>query len=346
MKAAIYSTFAGPITIEDVPDPKAPRDGVVIRVAATGICRSDWHGWMGHDSDVSVPHVPGHELAGVITEVGHDVKRWRPGARVTVPFAVGCGRCRECLAGNQHICDDYFQPGFTAWGSFAEFVAIRHADANLVQLPEEIDFTTAATLGCRFVTSFRAVVDQGLVSGGQWVVVYGCGGVGLSAIMIAATLGAQVVGVDVSDEALALARTVGASHTLNARNEEKVPEAVRELTGGGAHVSLDALGSAETCRNAILSLRKQGRHVQVGLLAADEGDPPLPMGEVIARELVLIGSHGMQAHRYPRLLEMIRAGSLRPAQIISERIALEEAPGALRAMGHFATAGVTIIDRF
>lgn len=346
MKAAIFSAFSGPLTIEDVPDPEVPGDGVVIRVAATGICRSDWHGWMGHDADVSLPHVPGHELAGVITEVGRDVKRWRPGARVTVPFAVGCGRCRQCRAGNQHICDDYFQPGFTAWGSFAQFVAIPHADANLVQLPEEIDFATAATLGCRFVTSFRAVVDQGRLSGGQWVAVYGCGGVGLSAIMIAAALGAQVVGVDVSDEALDLARAVGATHTLNARTEEKVPEAVRDLTDGGAHVSLDALGSTETCRKAILSLRKQGRHVQIGLLAAGDSDPPLPMGQVIARELVLVGSHGMQAHRYPRLLEMIRAGRLRPAQIIGETISLEEAPAALQAMGHFATPGVTIIDRF
>lgn len=343
MKAALFEQFAQPLTITDVPRPQPAPDGVVIRVAATGICRSDWHGWMGHDSDVQLPHVPGHELAGVISEVGANVQRWQVGERVTAPFAVGCGSCAQCLAGNQHICDDYFQPGFTAWGSFAEYVAIRHADANLVRLPASIDFATAATLGCRFITSFRAVVEQGQVSGGQWVVVHGCGGVGLSAIMIAAALGARVIGVDLSEEALQLAAASGAEHTLHGGDNQEVLEAIQEITGGGAHVSLDALGSRQTCRNSILSLRKQGRHVQVGLMLADEADPPLPMAQVIARELVIVGSHGMQAHRYPEMLGMIEAGRLDPARLIRRRIGLQEAPAALEAMGRFAAAGVTVI---
>src|SRR5947209_8618589 len=124
MKAAVYQHFGGRLSIEDVPDPTPPRDGVVIGVKASGICRSDWHGWMGHDPDIHLPHVPGHELSGVIQEIGPEVRRWKPGDRVTVPFAVGCGACPECASGNQQICDAYFQPGFTAWGSFAERVAI------------------------------------------------------------------------------------------------------------------------------------------------------------------------------------------------------------------------------
>lgn len=281
MKAAIFEAFQQPITIQNVPDPTPEADGVVIRVEANGLCRSDWHGWMGHDSDIHLPHVPGHELAGVVAAVGKDVRRWKPGDRVTVPFAVGCGYCPQCLSGNQHICDNYFQPGFTAWGSFAEYVAIRYADVNLVSLPTAVDFVAAASLGCRFITSFRAVVAQGRTRPGEWVAVHGCGGVGLSAIMIAHALGANVIGIDIKDETLDFARSLGALHTINAAKEPHLIEALHEITGGGAQVSLDALGSSATCRNSILSLRKRGRHVQVGLMLADEKNPPLPMNVVI-----------------------------------------------------------------
>ncbi len=346
MKAAVYEAFAQPPTIQQVPDPAPPEDGVVLRVHATGLCRSDWHGWMGHDPDIRLPHVPGHELAGVVEAVGKDVRRWDAGERVTLPFAVGCGRCPQCLAGDQHICDDYFQPGFTAWGSFAEYVAIPHADVNLVRLPEAVGDVEAASLGCRFITSFRAVVAQGRVTGGEWVVVHGCGGVGLSAIMIAQAVGAQVIGVDIKDEALILARSLGAAYTLNARNEADLVGAIHELTGGGAHVSIDALGSGVTCRNSILSLRKRGRHIQVGLMLAGEQDSPVPMDHVIAKELEILGSHGMQAHQYGPLLDMIAAGILEPKRLVGRTIALAESPDALVALGEFRETGVTVIDRF
>ena len=178
MKAAIYEKFQNPIHIKHVPDPNPKNHGVVLQVSATGLCRSDWHGWMGHDADISLPHVPGHELAGTITAIGKDVLNFQIGDRVTVPFVCACGSCNQCTSGNQQVCDHQSQPGFTHWGSFAEYVAIDYADTNLVKLPEEIDDITAATLGCRFITSFRAIVDQGKVTGGQYVAVHGCGGVG------------------------------------------------------------------------------------------------------------------------------------------------------------------------
>ncbi len=346
MKAVLFEQFAQPMRIEEVPDPAPTPDGVVIRVQATGICRSDWHGWMGHDSDVHLPHVPGHELAGVVEAVGKEVRRWKPGDRVTVPFAVGCGSCPQCLNGNQHICDDYFQPGFTAWGSFAQFVGIRYADTNLVHLPPEIAAVTAASLGCRFITSFRAVVDQGRLKPGEWVVVHGCGGVGLSAIMIAAAQGASVIGVDINDNSLALASAAGARYTINTRSQDRPLEAIHTLTGGGAHLSIDALGSLETCRNSLLSLRKRGRHVQVGLMLAGDSEAALPMGRVIAWELEILGSHGMQAHRYPLMLEMILTGKLQPGRLVSRTISLEEAPEMLQRMGEFKDPGVTVINTF
>ena len=258
MKAAVFREFEKPLSIEEVPDPEPSENGVVLRVGATGLCRSDWHGWMGHDPDIHLPHVPGHELAGIVEAVGKGVTLWQIGDRVTLPFVCACGHCPQCASGNHQVCDHQFQPGFTHWGSFAEYVAIDFADVNLVRLPDEIDFVTAASLGCRFVTSFRGVVDQGQLSAGQWVAVHGCGGVGLSAIMIASALGANVIAIDISDEKLDFAKTIGATAVLNATQTEDVVESVVDLTKGGAHLSLDALGSPTTCFNSIANLRKRG----------------------------------------------------------------------------------------
>ncbi len=345
MRAVVYEAFQTQPTLQNVPDPNPALDGVVIKVEANGICRSDWHGWMGHDSDIHLPHVPGHELAGIVAATGRDVVQWKIGDRVTVPFAVGCGHCPQCLTGNQHICDNYFQPGFTAWGSFAEYVAIPHADVNLVALPDTLDFVQAASLGCRFVTSYRAVVAQGRSRPGEWVVIHGCGGVGLSAVMIASAMGAQVIGVDIKEENLALAKELGAVHCIHAR-QENVVDAVHTLTHGGAHVSMDALGSVETCRNSVLSLRKRGRHIQVGLMVADYKDAPIPMNAVIAKELEILGSHGMQAHAFTPMLDLILSGRLHPEKLIHKTVNLKESITELISMGDFAQTGVSVINQF
>lgn len=345
MKAAVFEKFQTPLTVREVPAPDPKPDSAVIRVRACGLCRSDWHGWMGHDSDVHLPHVPGHELAGEVIAIGSLVQRWTPGQRVTVPFCCGCGSCAQCVTGNQHICDQYTQPGFTQWGAFAEYVEIRHADVNLVTLPESIDYATAASLGCRFATSFRAIVFQGRTQPGDWVAVHGCGGVGLSAVMIAAALGAQVIAVDVKSDRLELARRCGADHVINGATTDVVA-AIRELSTCGVHVSLDALGSRQTCWNSVNSLRKRGRHVQVGLMLGSEADPPVPMGAVIGNELEILGSHGMQAFEYGRMLAMIESGAINPAMLISDRVTLSEAALLLPEMNRFPGTGVTVIDRF
>lgn len=346
MRAAIFEQFQTPLTIQQLPDPTPDPDGVVIEVKATGVCRSDWHGWMGHDSDIHLPHVPGHELAGVVASVGKNVKRWQPGDRVTMPFVCGCGTCPQCVSGNHQVCDHQFQPGFTHWGSFAEYVAVQYADVNLVQLPEAIDFTTAASLGCRFVTSFRAVVDQARTSAGEWVAVHGCGGVGLSAIMIASAIGARVAAIDISEEKLELARLLGAEAVINGRNNSDVISAVKEVTGGGAHVSLDALGSPTTCFNSVANLRKRGRHIQIGLMLGGENHPAVPMDKVIGNELEIYGSHGIQAYRYPALIDMILTGKLHPELLVQRTISLEESLDVLVNMNSFNTNGVTVITKF
>ncbi len=332
--------------MEILPDPIPRADAVVLKVMASGVCLSDWHGWQGNDPDIKLPHVPGHELAGVVEAVGDAVTQWRVGDRVTVPFVGGCGKCPECHSGNQQVCDYQFQPGFTHWGSFAEYVAIHYADVNLVRLPEEMEFQTAASLGCRFATAFRAIVDQGRVSADQWVVIHGCGGVGLSAIMIACALGAKVLAVDLSEEKLALAKRLGATAGVNASSTTTIASDIRDLTEGGAHVSVDAIGNGEVCFNSIDSLRKRGRHIQIGLMAGDNSLPQIPMGKVLSNELEIFGSHGMQAHRYAEMLDMISAGRLAPEKLIGRTISLEESIDALTSMSEFSNHGVTIITEF
>ncbi|MCX4960857.1 zinc-dependent alcohol dehydrogenase family protein [Streptomyces virginiae] len=343
MRAVVFERYGEQAEVREVPEPGPPAGGVVVRVEATGLCRSDWHGWMGHDPDIVLPHVPGHELAGVVEAVGAGVVNWRVGDRVTAPFVCACGSCADCAAGDHQVCARQTQPGFTHWGSFAEYVALDHADVNLVAVPEELSYATAAGLGCRFATAFRAVVAQGRVAAGEWVSVYGCGGVGLSAVMIAAAAGARVVAVDTAPGALDLARKFGAVHCVDARDTADTAQAVREATGGGAHLSLDALGSPTTAAASVAGLRRRGRHVQVGLLPAAAGSAALPMDRVIGWELEILGSHGMAAHAYPPMMELVRGGALRPDLLVTSTIPLDAAPAALAAMGTAAGRGVTII---
>ena len=340
MRAVLVEEFGATAHLADVPDPAPAPHGVVVAVEATGVCRSDWHAWQGHDDDVRLPHVPGHELAGTVVAVGADVRGWRAGDRVTTPFVTACGRCPECAAGQQQVCRDQTQPGFTGWGSFAQFVALDHADVNLVRLGEEFSAVSAAALGCRVATAFRAVTDVARVRAGEVVAVHGCGGVGLSAIAIAAAAGARVVATDPSPAARDLAREFGAEQVVDA---DDVVERITGLTGGGAHVSIDAVGLPVTCENSIRSLRRRGRHVQIGLLPAAAGRPAVPMDVVIARELQVLGSHGMAAHDYPRLLDLVRGPSFPLPRLVTRELPLEDGPRALADVGGAASAGITVL---
>jgi alcohol dehydrogenase len=340
VRALVMDRVRGPLEVREVPDPVPPAGGVVVRVHATGLCRSDWHAWAGHDDDIVLPHVPGHELAGVVAAVGAGVRNWSAGDRVTVPFTCGCGRCEWCRSGNAQVCPDQEQPGFTHWGSFAQFVALHAADANLVAIPGEISFQAAAALGCRFATAYRALAGRARLAAGEWVTVIGAGGVGLSAVMIARAFGASVIAVDPSAAAREAARALGADHVIASDG----PGRVHEITGGGSHVAVDAIGSEQACADSILSLRRRGRHVQVGLLPPALGRPRLPMARVIGWELDLLGSHGMAAADYPAMLALIRDGDLRPQRLIERVVSLEEAAVRLPRLEHAHPAGMTMID--
>jgi len=344
MRAVMFDTYGVTPVLTDVPEPECDDEGVIVRVHATGVCRSDWHGWMGHDPSF-LPMVPGHEYAGVVSAVGRSVSRIALGDRVTVPFACGCGYCEICVAGNMHVCRSQLQPGFTSWGSFADFVAVPFADTNIVVLPDDVSFIDAASLGCRLATAYRAVAKRGRIAPGDWLAVHGCGGVGLSAVHIAVALGARVVAVDVSAVALEAARDLGAEVVVLAADGVYVADAIAEATGGGAHVSIDAFGSIATMRASIECLRVLGRHVQIGLMLGEAADSAVPIGRVIARELELLGSHGMPATDYPELLALVASGAIQPSTLVGRVIPLEAAGEAVAAMSTPAIgAGMTVVD--
>ncbi len=340
MRAVVYDAVGAVPQLREVPEPTCPDGGVVVTVGATGVCRSDWHAWRGHDP-VTLPHVPGHELAGTVAVVGPAVTRFTVGDRVTTPFVNGCGRCTVCADGNPQVCPHQTQPGFTGPGSFAERVALHAADTNLVRLPDAVGFVEAAALGCRFATAYRALTVHARLQPGQWLAVHGCGGVGLSAVAIGVALGARVVAVDVAAGALERARALGAEAVV--RSEDPAAE-VQVLTGGGADASIDALGSVATATASIRGLRRRGRHVQVGLLL-DPAGTALPMGEVIAHELEVYGSHGLAAADYPAMLALVTSGAVSLTNLLGAVISLDEAPAALMAMDRpSTTGGLTVVD--
>ena len=351
MKAAVLQEFGKPLVMtSSYKDPECGPADAVLKVEANGICRSDWHLWQGGWEWIGfvppVPTVLGHEYCGVVEQVGPEVKRFKKGQRVVAPFHHSCGVCESCQAGHQNVCSDLRIPMFHYSGGFGQYAQVARADVNLVALPEEISFEAAASLGCRFITAFHGVVHQGRVQPGEWVAVFGCGGVGLAAVEICTALGANVIAVSRGEKKLALARELGAVHTLKA-GEAGVTEQIVELTGGGAHVSVDALGTSATTLPAIAALRTRGRHVRLGMSGKeDKGQISLPVDVFVARELSFVGSFGMQAQRYPEMLRMVSAGQLHPEKLIEQRVPIEKASDVLESMTDFGTVGVAVINKY
>jgi len=322
-----------------------PRDGVVLDVLACGVCRSDWHVWVGSDPDVHFPQIPGHEFCGIVRAVGRDVTRWRVGDRVIAPFILACGTCPDCHAGHQTVCAMQIVPGFTAPGAFAERIAVPRADANLTRLPEGMDPALAAALGCRVTTAWHALTGRAALAPGEWLAVWGGGGVGLAAALIGKALGARVVVVDVVQDKLDHAKSLGIDAGVNAGEGDAVA-AVREITGGGAHLAVEALGIEATTINAMKSLRKLGRMVQVGMPAGNHASMTLPWDVVYSGQLAIFGTRGMPAWRYPSLLSLIEGGGLDLAPMIARRVALSDATAELAAFDGPAPPGIAVITDF
>ncbi|POG55813.1 zinc-binding dehydrogenase [Haloferax marisrubri] len=351
MRAAVLREHGEPLDVTEVPDPTCDPDGVVVEVEACGICRSDWHSWMGHGewADDAVPpgQILGHEPAGRVVEVGDRVRTIREGDRVALPFNLACGSCGYCQTGHGNVCtgDHPHALGFelSAQGAFADLVHLPSADYNAIRLPEGVSPTDVAALGCRFMTAYNALDARAGLRAGQWVAVHGCGGVGLSAIQVANVLGARVVAVDVRDSALDAAADLGADAVVDGSAEDPV-EAIRGLTDGGAHVSLDALGVAETCRNSVRSVRPRGSHVQVGLTTeAEKGNVSLPTDWMTRHEVSFLGARGMPPTSADDLLSLLASDAVDPGSLVTKTVSLDEVPERLAAMTDYDTVGVEVM---
>lgn len=342
MIAAQLDAYRAPLRIGAVAEPDCSADGVIVDVLACGICRSDWHVWTGADPDVHLPHIPGHEFCGVIVEIGKDVRDWRVGDRVIAPFILACGACASCQSGAQTICDSKVLPGFTVNGAFAERVAVAHADANLTALPDDMDPSLAAALGCRVTTAWHALTGRAALRPGEWLGIWGGGGVGLAALMLGRAMGARVAVADVVPEKLEQARALGSEAVIDAR-DAKAAAAMKEATGGGVHLAIEALGIEATTVNALACLRKLGRMVQVGMPAGAQTRMTLPWDAVYSGQLATYGTRGMPAHRYPSLLSFIRATGLDLSPMIARRVPLSRVSTELALFDHPAPPGVAVI---
>jgi alcohol dehydrogenase len=353
MRAAVLEAYGEPLSIEDVPNPDPEPHGAVVELEACGICRSDWHGWMGDWEWLELKPQPGqilgHEPAGHVVAVGEEVTAISEGDHVAIPFNIGDGSCKQCRTGHGNNCENGMPLGFLEEvpGAFAEQLHVPFADHNAVELPSGVSSVDMAGLGCRFMTSFHALAHRADVEAGDWVAVHGCGGVGLSAVHIADALGANVIAVDLQAEKLEKASELGASETVDAEETEDVPGAVEAVTDGGAHVSLDALGIATTCQNSVLSVGKRGQHVQIGLSTQEEqGMIPLPTDAMVMNEVEFVGSLGMPPSRYDEIFRMVATGKLDPQAVVSETVTLDDVNEKLEAMTDFGTVGIPVIDEF
>jgi D-arabinose 1-dehydrogenase-like Zn-dependent alcohol dehydrogenase len=351
MKAAVVEAIGKPLVVHtDWPDPDCGATDAVIRVEANGICLTDYHIWQGGfpwlGMATQVPIVLGHEYCGVIEELGAGVSGFKKGDRVVVPFNHACGSCEQCRDGHENVCLDARYPMFHYTGGYGQYTKVSRAAVNVVPLPDPITFVDAAGLGCRYMTSWHGVVDQARVGAGEWVAVFGCGGVGLAAVDIASALGANVIAVSRTQAKLDLAAELGAVATVNASGD-KVAERILEMTGGGVHVSVDALGDEETAIPALYSLRTRGRHLRLGVSSKKQaGHINFPVDLIVFKEIEVIGSIGMQPARYPAMLRMIEAGKLTPGRLVSGTLPIEGAGDVLAGMGTSGPIGTRVINRW
>ena len=340
MRAAVIRQYRSDLSLETVPDPVCEADGVVVKVLACGICRSDWHGWVGEHAKVKPGAIPGHEYCGEVVEAG-PLAGWKSGDKIIAPFILACGECPECRSGQTTTCRAQRVPGFGEPGAYAEYISVPHAH-NLTRLPDFLTPALAAGLGCRVTTAYHALTGRAGLQAGEWLAIHGTGGIGLSALLIGKALGARIVAVDVVADRLTHALSLGAEHVINAAEGDTAAR-IREVTGGGAHVSIEALGIEATANASIECLRPLGRHVQVGLPTGHTATMQINMNAVYMKQLALFGTRGMPAWRYPSLLSLIETGRVDVRPIVARHVGLSQASAELRAFDGPMPPGVAVI---
>ncbi len=320
MKAAVFFGPHQPLVIEERAVPVAGPGEIVVKVAACGLCHTDLH-YIDHDVPTfhKPPLVLGHEASGRIAQVGAGVEGWSAGDRVLIPALLTCGACDACRRGRENICERGVMPGNHIDGAYAEFVAVPAKDA--LRLPEELPLESACLIADAVSTPYHAVVNRGDVRAGQKVVVFGCGGVGVNVVQIAAAVGAEVWAVDQRASRLETALRFGAAHVIDATQTQSVPKAVKRETGGGADVAFEVIGNPATMREAFDSLHRGGRLVIVGY---SDREVTLSAAKIMFNEMEVRGSLGCRPADYPRIIDMARRGVIRVEELVTGRFALAE----------------------
>lgn len=320
MKAAVFYGSGQPLKVEEVPTPTPGAKEVLVKVAACGLCHTDLH-YLDHGVPTfkKPPLILGHETSGTISGVGSEVSQWQEGDRVLLPAVYGCGECEMCRTGRENICERMVMFGNNVDGGYAEYVLAPAKD--VLVLPDEIPLVEGAIIADATTTPYHAVVNRGQVKPGDWVVVFGCGGIGLNLVQVADAMGARVVAVDIMDEKLEWAKRLGAQVVLNPQNVERVDKEIRKLTGGGADVAFEAIGNPSTQAQTFASLRTGGRFVVVGF----SGKPmTLDTGRVMYREMEILGSLGCRAVDYPKVIQLALQGKIKVVELVTARFSLDD----------------------
>ncbi|MBI3669611.1 MAG: zinc-binding dehydrogenase [Acidobacteria bacterium] len=318
MKAAVLHP-GGKLLLSEVPRPEPAAGEILVRVAACGVCHTDLH-YIDHGVPTfKSPVILGHEVSGTVAGLGAGVTRFREGDRVLLPAVLTCGVCRACRTGRENICEQMKMLGNHVDGAYAEYVVAPAKDC--FALPAEIPLAEACLIGDAMSTPYHAVKHRARVGLGETVAIFGCGGVGINAVQFAALAGAHVIAVDLDDAKLEIARRFGARDTLNARSVERVDKELKKRTGGGVDIAMEIIGKPETIRTAFDSVRPGGRLCVVGYSAEAV---TLPFAKVMFYEMEVVGSLGCRPADYPELIELVRAGRVQLAPLVTGRYALED----------------------
>ncbi len=320
MKAAILYAAKEPLRVEEIPTPTPGAGEVLIKVAACGLCHTDLH-YIDHGTPTfkKPPIILGHEVSGTIAGVGAGVTDWKEGDRVLLPAVYGCGTCAMCRTGRENVCERMVMFGNNVDGGYAEYILAPAKDT--LSLPDELPLIESAIIADATTTPYHAVVNRGQVKPGDRVVVFGCGGIGINVVQVAAAVGAQVIAVDIADQKLEWARELGAHITLNSTKFERIDKEIRKLTGGGADIGFEAIGNPVVQSQTFNSLRTGGRFVVVGFASKPM---QLNTGKVMYREMEIIGSLGCRAVDYPRVIELARQGKIKVKKLVTARFSLDD----------------------
>ncbi len=334
MKAAIFHGPGGswpekPMTIEEVPTPTPGPGEVLVKIAACGICGTDLEYLKIKGSTPKPPPlILGHEPSGIVTEVGEGVSNVQPGQRVLVATASPCLTCDSCLDGRENLCPDMVLVGANRDGAFAEYMVA--PASGTFPLPEGLPLEESAIITDAVATSHRAIYDRAKVKADDTVVIYGAsGGLGLICVQLASAIGANVIGIGRKMWKLERAKELGASHVISAKETPNLDRAIREITGGGAHISIDVSGHAEMIESAFRNTRPGGKIVVPGFSFQKV---KLSVNRLMWHELSLMGSKNYNLSDLSGSIELVRNGSLDILKVVSHRFALEEVNDAYQML--------------